>query len=134
MDQSATPKGLLKTIIQRIGLEKALILLRRKITFSGLALTILLVLAVIPSVATWHEAAETGFINFLSLALSDAKNIPNFWLDYFYTILESAPGLILVSFLTLLGVVLVIIRLAISYLDSLSRISNNIGQLLRYKK
>ncbi len=133
-DDQGLPEGLFGSIIQRIGLEKIITRLRKRITLSQVLLVTFLILAVIIVLTIRAEINESGFFVFTSLLFSDSKIVLTQSSDFILSILESIPALEVALFFGLVGVMLFALRFLSYYLDELSQVGKRVNNLLKYNK
>lgn len=87
------PAGLLNTILERIKEEQRLLTIRRRITLFSLAAATSFAVCIPALNTTKAELAQSGIMQFLSLAFSDPDSVFMFWSDFALSILESIPVL-----------------------------------------
>ncbi len=128
----APPKGLFRTIIKRIGLEKTLVALKNKLTFTEFALSVAVILFIAILVLLREEIAESGFFIYLSLFFSDPKMAMKHWTDLSLSVLEAVPAIFISLLFVFLGVILLTVKLVAGYFEKFSQVNNKINKSLKY--
>lgn len=93
------PAGLFNAIMERIKEEQRLLTIRHRITLFSLAAAVSLAICIPALNAARTELAQSGAVQFLSLAFSDPESVFMFWSDFALSILESIPVLSIAIFL-----------------------------------
>ncbi len=100
------PDGLFDAIMSRISYEKKLKIFKTRIAFLGV-FSFAAFIALIPALKELQsEILKSGFLQFISLVISDSSVVAVYWKDFAYSILESFP---IFGTLTVLGLILVLI-------------------------
>lgn len=111
------PKGLFWRIIERLGLEKQLRLVKRHLGLFGTALTACLFLLIIAILGLKDFLSDSSLRSYLSLLFSDPQIVLSHWRVYAFSILESLPGVGLFLLFLFIALLLVFVRL-VSYYSS----------------
>jgi hypothetical protein len=85
------PKGLNKRILAKIKQEKQLSILKRRLIFNGVVLTVSWVALVLAAKAFFSAMQMSGFGTMLNLMFSDFKVVAVNFSDYTLSLIESLP-------------------------------------------
>lgn len=120
------PKDLFSRIIQRLGLEKELALVRGNLTFFSTLLVIFCVLSIFAFIGVRHVLAESSFGPFVALIFSDPSIVIKYWQSFLFATFESMPGMIAAGLLFSIAFLLLCIRLAAASVERFLAITKSI--------
>ena len=101
------PRGLFKRIIDRLGLEKQLQLVKHNLGFFSVLSAVFVVLCIFAYIGLKAVLAESSFGKYLQLLLSDPDVVLRYWKIYLYTLFESLPAFYLSLFLIPLALIII---------------------------
>ncbi len=114
---SLVPRGLFSRIIKRLGLEKQLWIIQRRLGFFAALLAVFLFLSIFAFVGLRQVLTESSFGPYLSLMFSDPGIVLKYWDSFLFSIFESMPGTGIALLLTALALLLLLIKFASSSLE-----------------
>jgi hypothetical protein len=124
-NENQAPKGLFERVMRRLGLEKQLAFLRRRMDWSLIGSAAVFFLAMAALYLAIDFLLRTSFFDLVSLVLDDPQPVFMHWRPFVLAVSENLPGFFTAAVLFCLGVVMVLVRLASIYSV---RISNVIRQ------
>ncbi|MCX6743001.1 MAG: hypothetical protein NT116_02075 [Candidatus Parcubacteria bacterium] len=113
------PNNLLGKIMQRIGEEKRLLTLKRRLFLfsAGLIGAITLFIPALKGVISGFS--ESGFIQYFSLLFSDAEIVLAYWQNYTLSLLETLPVVNLILLLATIFAILELLKLLVKDLKNI---------------
>jgi len=120
------PRQLFYRIMERLGIEKKLKAIRKRLSFSYIALIIFGALVFVAVLAIRHEVRESEFGPLVSLFLSDTNVVMLYWHEFALSVLESMPLYYFILFLSGLLLLLVSLRLVVQYISRMSLLTKSI--------
>lgn len=120
------PRQLFYRIMERLGIEKKLKAIRKRLSFSYIALIIFGALILTAVLAIRHEVRESEFGPLVSLFLSDTDAAILYWREFALSVLESMPLYYFILFLSGLLLLLASLRLVVQYISRMSLLTKSI--------
>lgn len=114
MDNLPSPQ-LFKTVMARLDRERSLSALRRRLVVANIFLGVCLVSAIPLFREAALEFSRSGFMQYLSLLLSDFKAVSVYWQDLALSLVESLPVVSLAAALGLLALMGLMLRIISHY-------------------
>ncbi len=120
LEPPAPPAGLLDKIIVRIREEERLLFIKRRFVLFLISVVLSAGAFVSAVKIFWQELVESGFYQYLFLALSDFGSILENWQNFGFALLESLPAASIISVLAIILIFLWSLRNFIIIIQSLN--------------
>jgi hypothetical protein len=114
-DKVKPPRGLFERIMVRLGLERQLAFLRRRLDLTLVGSAFVFFLTIAALYLTIDFLLRSTFFQIARLFVDDPRLIIGHWRPYFSAVFESVPGLFTAAALFCLGLVMSLTRLASIY-------------------
>ncbi len=116
------PKGLFERVMKRLGLERQLAFLRRRLDWSLVGSALVFFLAVAALYLAVDFLLRTSFFELFRLVLDDPRPVFAHWQPFVSAVSENIPGFFTAAALFCVGTLMLLARFASSYAERIASV------------